>query len=86
MLVAAIQSSYSMACQPVDYSDDPRALRVHVYFHLKKIYIPKGLESRANQLFFNMPWTFHYTAFMSLCLRLMGSSDSPYFIKSIKVE
>nr|XP_022313684.1 elongation of very long chain fatty acids protein 4-like [Crassostrea virginica] len=28
MLVAAIQSSYSMACQPVDYSDDPRALRM----------------------------------------------------------
>ena len=41
MLVAAIQSSYSMACQPVDYSDDPRALRVQVYFHFKKIYIPK---------------------------------------------
>lgn len=42
MLVAAIQSSYSMACQPVDYSDDPRALRVQVYFHLKKNLHPES--------------------------------------------
>ena len=28
LLVAAVQSSYSMKCQPVDYSNDPSALRV----------------------------------------------------------
>lgn len=27
-LISAVQSSYSLMCQPVDYSDDPRALRM----------------------------------------------------------
>lgn len=33
-LISAVQSSYSLRCQPVDYSDDPRALRVYVHLIL----------------------------------------------------
>lgn len=34
MLISAVQSSYSLKCQPVDYSEDPRALRVRACWAL----------------------------------------------------
>lgn len=49
MLISAVQSSYSLKCQPVDYSEDPRALSVRATYVILGPFSSTRFDKRHNE-------------------------------------